>query len=134
MAAEERTAGRGTIATVVATAAVTLAIGVTAAALGGYLVPARERDSATAMPASEPVVVETPPAPATGATDVVLVPVAPDGRGAPSTTVSAPREPDVLFAGYDRADHDDDDEGDDPRSRKHHEHEEDDHDDDDDDD
>ena len=38
--AEEKPAARGTIATVVATAAVTLAIGVTVAAFGGYMVPA----------------------------------------------------------------------------------------------
>lgn len=132
MAAEEKTPGRGTIATVVATAAVTLAIGVTAAALGGYLVPARDGDKTTAVQPSEPIAVEERPTRRPAAPNVVLVPVAPDGRGEPPPAVATPREPEVLLAAYAPFEHDDDTEGDHHPSRRHHEREdEDDHDDDD---
>lgn len=131
MATEEKTTGRGTIAAVVATAAVTLAVGVTAAALGGYLAPARDYDQAAVAQASEPPVAEIPAAPRTVAPNVVLVPVAPNGRAVPSTTVPEPPEPEVLVAAYDPVEygHDDDDDDDDDhhRGRRHHE---DDHDDD----
>lgn len=100
MATEEESAHR-TIATVVATAAVTLSIGVTAAALGGYLVPAGKGGGTTPEQATESSAVELPRAAAPpDGPSVVLVPVAPD-----SPTVSAtPHE--VLLAAYEPTDHD----------------------------
>jgi hypothetical protein len=131
MTAEQKTAARGRIATVVATAAVTLAVGVTAAALGGYLVPARDSSSNTivATQAMDRAVIETPAAPQTSAPNpsVVLVPVAPDGRSEPPATVPAPQKPELVFASYDTADHDDHHRG---RGHDRHEHEDDDGDDD----
>src|SRR5512138_1259888 len=84
MAAEQKEAAREKIATVVATAAVTLAVGVTAAALGGYLVPG-------GIGAKAPRAEVTPPTPP----NVVLVPVAPDS---PSEPVMAQPGPEVMLA------------------------------------
>lgn len=129
MAVEEKTAARGRIATVVATAAVTLAVGVTAAALGGYLVPARDSNTIMATQPRQQAVIETPAVPQTSApnSNVVLVPVAPDGRTEPPATVPASQQPEVIFARYDTADHDDHHRG---RGHDRHEHEDDDGDDD----
>ncbi|MEZ4446216.1 MAG: hypothetical protein R3B72_44475 [Polyangiaceae bacterium] len=100
MAGDENRDARGTVATVVATAAVTVALGVTAAALGGYLVPMRDGDEPDVAPASEPVLAEAPPAAQSGPPNVVFVPVAPDGTGEPALTPPALPEPDVRFAVY----------------------------------
>lgn len=69
---EDKASSRAPWATLIATAAVTVAVGVTAAALGGYIVPARE----AAAPLATPVAPQAP-APSGGA-NVVLVPIAPD--------------------------------------------------------
>jgi hypothetical protein len=129
MAAEEKTAARGRIATVVATAAGTLAVGVTAAALGGYLVPARDSSTTMATQPRQQTVIETPAAPQASAltSNIVLVPVAPDGRSEPPATVPAPQQPELIFARYDTADRDDHHRG---RGHDRHEHEDDDGDDD----
>ncbi|HEU4728955.1 MAG TPA: hypothetical protein VFT22_13720, partial [Kofleriaceae bacterium] len=89
MAGEEKPAARGTIATVVATAAVTLAIGVTAAALGGYLVPASDGVKTRPEPAIESIAAAPRPAAPSNGPSVVLVPVAPDTRPAPPAAVPA---------------------------------------------
>jgi hypothetical protein len=127
MTAEEKTAARGRVATVVATAAVTLAVGVTAAALGGYLVPAHDRNTTMAKQAREQTVIERPAAPQTSApnSSVVLVPVAPDGRSQ-AAPLPAPQEPELIFARYDTADEDH------QRGRGHERHEQEDDDGDDD--
>ena len=96
MAAEEKPVARGSVATVVATAAVTLAIGVTVAALGGYLVPAGNGGG----------VIEAPLASPPSAPGVVFVPVAPDPLAQPSEPAGAPE---VILAEHDRSEHDDDD-------------------------
>jgi hypothetical protein len=115
MAAEDKSASRGTIATVVATAAVTLALGVTGAALGGYLVPpsggappeqaAPSASSSASSPASEQG------AEGSSAPRVVLVPIAPAAlaspEGAPATrgeglqAAYRPAGGDDATAGYD---------------------------------
>lgn len=84
-APQDKPAARGRIATVVATAAVTLAIGVTTAALGGYLAPATRAGETTTGP-------------------VVLVPVAPD----PATLPTPPAAPEVVFAASEAAEDRDD--------------------------
>ncbi len=131
MAAEDNPSARTTIATVVATAAVTLAIGVTVAALGGYLVPASDRNKTKPAQSTEPMVVETRPAAQPSAPNVVLVPVAPDSRVESSATGPTRPAPETHLAAYEptqRGEHDSDHR----RGRKHREREhEDDHDDDD---
>lgn len=103
MAIEERPSSGGTIATVVATAALTLAIGVTVAALGGYLAPAGERPAAG------------PPAP------VVFVPVTQDR---PPPDVPAPLEPDTPLAAVDPAEREGGNDDDHHHGeRRHHERE-----------
>ena len=94
---------QGTFATVIATAAVTLAVGITAAALGGILLPGRAANEKAAAP------------------NVVFVPVAPDLPG-PSASPAPADE--VILAGYEPArDHDDRRHGHDHRGRKHgHDH------------
>lgn len=90
----EQTSNRGgTLATVLATAAVTVAVGITAASMGGYLMPPQEASTAeTAAPA---IANESLPAPSPSATNgVVLVPVAPDGPAV--DPAAAP--PDSVFA------------------------------------
>lgn len=96
---DEKSSSRATWANVIATAAVTVAVGVTAAALGGYIVPVRDQASRTAAArgneespnATEP----QPAAPSSGA-NVVLVPVAPDLPAA--NPVEA--EPGLVLARY----------------------------------
>ena len=128
MAAEEKPA-RGTIATVVATAAVTLAIGVTAAALGGYLVPAGRSGGPMPEQAAEPSAVEPQRAAPSNSPSVVLVPVAPDSRAEPPTVPAA--SPEVLLAAYEPTDRDDDhDEGHHSRHRERDHEDEHEHDDD----
>lgn len=131
MAAEEKSAARGTVATVVATASVTLAIGVTLAALGGYLVPAGNKPQPAEV--TEPTVAPPLAAASPSAPNVVLVPIAPDSARAPDTTAPAQPAPEVLLANYERTgDHDrDDDDDHSPHGREHREREhEDGHDDD----
>ena len=94
MAADDKTGARGTIATVVATVAVTLAMGVTAAALGGYLVPASDRNATKPAEVTEPTAVETRSAVEPSAPNVVLVPVAPDSQREPAITVRPALEDD----------------------------------------
>lgn len=79
MTEQEKTQQRTTLATIITTAAVTLALGVTVAALGGYLRPPE--------PPPESAQLETQP-PKKPAPDVVLVPVTPH----------QPAEPQVYFA------------------------------------
>lgn len=96
---EEKSSSRATLATVIATAAVTVAVGVTAAALGGYIVPARDQASLTA-PASRieesPNATEPQPAALSSGANVVLVPVAPDVPAA--NPVGA--DPEIVLASY----------------------------------
>jgi hypothetical protein len=117
MATREKHVARGTIATVVATAAVTLAVGVTGAALGGYLVPPRNSDTTAATQSTETATTEKPSTKAaateaaagqTSANEpgVVLVPVAPDGQWELTPSVPA-AQPRLTFASHDGADHDD---------------------------
>jgi hypothetical protein len=120
MSTDDKPTLRGPVATVIATAAATIAIGVTTAALAGYLVPERDRDAMIAAQPSEPAVTEAPPASPALAPSVVLVPVAPDVRGGPSDAVPTPpvEEPRVVFA----ADFETGEDGDDDHHhRKHHE-------------
>jgi hypothetical protein len=116
---EDKSSSRATLATVIATAAVTVAVGVTAAALAGYIVPARDRASLTAAsPGNEerPNAAEPQPAARSSGASVVLVPVAPDMPAAP--TLEA--EPDLVLA-VDEAQEREEHRG---RSRDHrHEHE-----------
>lgn len=134
MPAEDKPATPGTIATVIATAAVTLAVGVTTAALSGYLTPPRD---AQVQPVAAPP--ETEPTPQSPS--VVLVPVSPEPRQPgpaeqPPAVPQALPDPEVIFAAHEPAkfdDHDNHDDHDDDhhrRDRGHHERERD-HDDDD---
>lgn len=131
-AAEEKPAAKGTLATVVATAAVTLAIGITAAAFGGYLVPGRNVNEKVQAAVTEPAVAEARPATQPSAPNVVLVPVAPDSPRVPAITVPAQPADDVLLAAYEPTSADDGDDDDHHRGRKHrerqHEDDDDDHD------
>jgi hypothetical protein len=124
---EDKSGSRATFATVVASAAVTVAVGITVAALGGYLVPtggtkkmAEAREvTTTEMPLARP-------SPA----NVVLVPIAPDSTSAPAVTAPARPEPEVVLARHERrGEHEGD--GDHRHGREHREREhEGDHDDD----
>lgn len=123
---EEKSSSRATLATVIATAALTIAVGVTAAALGGYIVPARDRASLTAAPPGNPEspeATEPQPTAVSSGANVVLVPVAPDVPAA--APVAAELEP--VLANYEarereeprgrdrvhREEHEDEDEHDD---------------------
>ncbi len=121
MAIEENPAPRRTIATVVATAAVTLAIGVTVAAVGGYLTPAgggRPEPRAAADP-TPPTTRSTEPG---GSSSIVLVPITRDSRVEPPRTMSARPDTEVLLAAYERTEHHgEDDDNDQHRDRKHRE-------------
>lgn len=132
MSTEERTGARGTIATVVATAAVTLAIGVTAAALGGYLVPDRSTGALKAEQAATPATVETAPASQPAVAGVVLVPVAPDSPREPLVAARSQPDPEVFSDAYAPSERGGG--GDHHRRRDHREDEDDDEDDHDDDD
>jgi hypothetical protein len=127
MSNEDKTNLRGPVATVIATAAATIAIGVTTAALAGYLVPERDRGATIAAQPNEPTVTEAPTASPAIAPSVVLVPVAPDGRGDPPDAAPTPQEePRVVFAADETFEDGDDDHH---HRRKHHERDdEDDHD------
>lgn len=116
---EEKSSSRATLSTVIATAAVTVAVGVTAAALGGYIVPARDQASlSAAAPGNEsPNATEPQPAVPSSEANVVLVPVAPDMPAA--NLVEA--EPGLVLARYEaheREEHR-------GRNRDHHEEHED---------
>ena len=117
---EEKSSSRATFSTVIATAAVTVAVGVTAAALGGYIVPARDQASlSAAAPGNEesPNATEPQPAVPSSGANVVLVPVAPDMPAA--NPVEA--EPELVLARYEaheREEHR-------GRNRDHHEEHED---------
>lgn len=120
MAAEEKPAPRGTIATVVATAAVTLAIGVTVAGLGGYLAPAGG-DQPKPLAVAAPAPPTTIPAPESSPS-VVLVPITPELRAEMPRTSAARPDTEVLLAAYEPAEHDGEDDDDDHhRDRGHHE-------------
>ena len=127
MPVEDKSPSRERMATVVATAAVTLAIGVTVAALAGYLVPARPSGPSGTTPAVIPATVEAPRPPATAAPDVVLVPLVPDSQAEPLALNPTQAEPERRLATNDEGELWKDDEH--HRAREHHEHE-DDHDDD----
>lgn len=107
MSTNEQAPARGHLATMVATASITLALGVTAAALTGYL-RAPERP-AEAAPAGAQTVEASAPSPAlnaspTAAPTVVLVPVTREPRPA----APAPSG-DALFASYREEERDDED-------------------------
>jgi hypothetical protein len=118
MSAKDNPSRRGTIATMVATAAVTLAIGVTVAALGGYLEP---RPGATVEqvtapesmdPASNMDNMESPA--------VVLVPVTQQPPALePRSLAPAPAEPEPLLAALDPAGPDDESDEDDDEEHEH---------------
>lgn len=125
---EEKSSSRATLATVIATAALTIAVGVTAAALGGYIVPARDRASLTAAPPGNPEspeATEPQPTAVSSGANVVLVPVAPDVPAA--APVAAEPELEPVLANYEarereehrgrdrghREEHEDEDEHDD---------------------
>lgn len=96
---EREPTSRATFATVVATAAVTVAVGVTAAALGGYIVPARDLQALAAEAPGSQASPDThaPPSNANpSAPSVVFVPVAPD---APAAGGGAD-EPEWMVADY----------------------------------
>lgn len=132
MAIEKNLTAPGTVATVVATAAVTLAIGVTAAALGGYLVPLRVSDNRTAEQQNEKTPIQLPAALPAGQPEVVFVPVAPDAASQPTLDVPVPQDSGVRFAVHDTIEYnDDDDDDDDHRGRKYRGSADDEHDDDD---
>ena len=95
---EDKSSSRATLATVIATAAVTVAVGVTAAALGGYIVPARDQASLAAVaPGNEesPNATEPQPAVPSSGANVVLVPVAPD---LPAAANPVEAEPELVLA------------------------------------
>lgn len=77
---EDRSSSRATWATVIATAAVTVAVGVTAAALGGYITPARDPAAQLSSSPDQPASPTTgaPQSAPSGGANVVLVPIAPD--------------------------------------------------------
>lgn len=79
MSTVEQPAARGSTATVVATAAVTVAIGVTAAALGGYLEPPQAAGREPLGADGRSTLTEAPAV----TTSVVLVPVAPTAAASP---------------------------------------------------
>ncbi len=115
MAAEERPAVRGTIPIVIATAAVTLAIGVTVAAVSGYLAPAGNGGRTPPEQTGEPSAVEAQRTAPPSGPSIVLVPVAPDVREERAVPAGSSE---VLLAAYQPADHDDDDpQGGDRRER-----------------
>lgn len=119
---EDKSSRRATLATIIATAAVTVAVGVTAAALGGYLVPARDQASRSAAapgPSESLDAIEPQP---TAPPNLVLVPVAPDLPAA--NPVEPEPAPALVLAshetrereehrGRDRGHHEEPDDGDD---------------------
>ncbi len=134
MAAEEKPAAQGPLAAVVATAAVTLAIGITVAALGGYLVPPGEANEKVNVEAAEPTAVEArPAAPQPSAPTVVLVPIAPDTPRAPAAPLPAQPADEVLLAAHEPRGELDGDDDDHHEHRKHRGHRGREHEDDDDD-
>lgn len=108
MTTNEQAPSRGHLANTVATAAITLALGVTAAALTGYL-RAPERPAEAAPASEQNVEASVAPNPAlnpspTAAPTVVLVPVTREPRpAAPAPTG------DALFASYQAEERDDED-------------------------
>lgn len=119
---EQKPSSLRALPVIVATAAVTIAISVTAAALGGFLTPRRD-----APPRESPVAEVTSDAPTEAAPTTVLVPVIQDAPAAapqPDVIVAEPRERerertrDVTYSKYER------------HGREHDEDAEDDHDDD----
>jgi len=123
----------GRVATVVATAAVTVAIGTTIAAAGGYLVPYRngEKPDTTGAPPAAGQSVQARGADATSQPDVVLVPVAEAGQP-PQVAAAAPIDDEAILAAYEAADREVDRDDDDWHERSEHGHRrhEDEHDDD----
>lgn len=116
---EEKSSSRATLATVIATAAVTVAVGVTAAALGGYIVPARDQASLNAAAPGNherPNATEPQPTAVSSGANVVLVPVAPD---VPAATPVA--EPELVLANHEAREREEHR----GRSRGHHEEHED---------
>lgn len=117
----EEKSNKTALATIIATAAVTVAVGVTAAALGGYLVPARDAEPRAAMSA-EAVSEPSAPLPAvTSDANVVLVPIEPE-------VAPAAPEPEVAFIDYREDDEHRDRGGDRDEQEREEEEEEDDHD------
>jgi hypothetical protein len=117
MVAQEETGSRRTFPTVVATASLTLALGVTLAALGGYLMPTRR--IATAPPtAGVPTVMDTGTGAQAPSPAVVLVPVR---EASPSVCSSFPGAVPAAYRPHED-ERDDDDEDDHPyrAARTHH--------------
>lgn len=102
MTREKPTEARGAFATIIATAAVTLAIGVTVAAVGGYLgTPGVEKGlDSDPGPKVSPGPVWGEGVELRSRPDVVLVPVAPDSWGADSVTANPTPVPGPIFASY----------------------------------
>lgn len=116
---DEKSSNRAPWATILSTAAVTVAVGVTVAALGGYLVPARDRPEPAAEladPVAPAAATEPPPPPASSPANIVLVPVAPDTPAAPVAPDTPPAdvaaEPPLVFASHDYEREDDDEDED----------------------
>lgn len=123
MTIDERRSSPSSLATVVATAAVTVALGITAAALRGDSHPRPSAARGAEVPSAQSM--------ATAQQGVVLVPIAPDALEEQGAAGSADA-PDTPFATY--AEHDEDEGFDERqhgrREREHHEHGRDQHDDD----
>lgn len=117
MAAEDKPASQGTLATVIATAAVTLAIGVTLAAVGGYWTPAVANETKPAK-GTEPTPAEVSPA----RRSIVFVPVAVDPPSDPGMVPPASSPPEVTLAQYERSRDRDRDDDHRHHRRKHREH------------
>ncbi len=122
MTMEDKSGARGMTATVVATAALTLAIGVTAASLGGYLVPPNDDAGAKQAQASR-AAIETGSVTQPSAPNVVLVPIAPNARPEAPATTPTDNAPEVVLAAYQRRGRSDQDVDDHHRIREHREHE-----------
>lgn len=119
MAIEEKAGSGGAIATVVATAAVTLAIGVTAAGLGGYLVPTRGGGETKSVVPSEPIPTEARVIAPTTAPAVVLVPVAQDSPSGARPSELARPGPEMQVAAYAPTEHSEGRPGHKRHERKH---------------
>ena len=134
MTEPDHPSARATVATVAATAAVTVAIGVTAAALGGYLTLPRtggSREVGTVAPAAafegaldaQAAVSESTvsaPTPQGVSPRVVLVPIVRDAQRETAADPPGQRELEPLFAVYEPSEHERVDDDHHRRSEHHH--------------
>lgn len=123
MPTKEKPTAPAALAIVVATAAVTLAIGVTAAGLGGYLVPSPGGPTPSAEVETVPTTLESAPTPELVSSSVVLVPVAPDSQLPPPVAAPTRPEPDARVVLANDPGEYDDDYHPEPQSYGHHRHE-----------